>query len=121
VSEAIRLDKWLWQARFFKSRALSAQVVRAGRVRVDGTRVSKPATKVAPGATLTFPQAKTIRVVRITQIGTRRGPASEAQTLYDDLTPAPDPAADHPAGAEKGRPSRKARHNLKLNLAQTLE
>ncbi|MEM6578666.1 MAG: RNA-binding S4 domain-containing protein [Pseudomonadota bacterium] len=79
----IRLDKWLWHARFFKTRALSAKLVASGKVRVNGRRVSKPATFVTAGDVLTFPQAGSIRVVRILAPGERRGPASEAQNLYD--------------------------------------
>lgn len=81
----IRLDKWLWQARFFKTRALSAKLVSAGKVRVNARRVSKPATFVGAGDVLTFSQAGSIRVVRILAVGDRRGPASEAQQLYSDV------------------------------------
>ncbi|WP_425052085.1 RNA-binding S4 domain-containing protein [Psychromarinibacter sp. S121] len=109
----IRLDKWLWYARFFKTRGLAAKTVSAGHVRVNSARVSKPAQAVGPGDTLTFPQAKRIRVVRILAPGTRRGPAPEAQALYEDLSPpAPEPA-DRPAPAPKfeggGRPTKKDR------------
>lgn len=83
----IRLDKWLWQARFFKSRSLAAGVVAAGHLRVNGQPVDKPAHAVAPGEVLTFAQGERIRVVRILAIGTRRGPAPEAQALYADLAP----------------------------------
>ncbi len=82
---AIRLDKWLWQARFFKSRSLSAAQVEDGRVRVNGQPVSKSATTVRPGDVLTFAQGGRIRVIRVRDIGLRRGPATEAQMLYDDL------------------------------------
>lgn len=81
----IRLDKWLWQARFFRTRTLAAREVTAGHVRVNGTRVSKPAQPVGPQDVLTFVQGAQVRVVRIRDAGTRRGPASEAQALYDDL------------------------------------
>ena len=89
----LRLDKWLWQARFFKSRTLAAEVISEGHVRVNGTRVSRPGREVSEGDTLTFPQASRIRVVRITALGERRGPAAEAQALYLDLdaSAAPDP------------------------------
>ncbi|MFN3993598.1 MAG: RNA-binding S4 domain-containing protein [Tabrizicola flagellatus] len=89
----LRLDKWLWQARFFKSRSLAAAVIEAGSVRVNGTRVSRPGRDVVAGDTLTFPQGNRIRLVRITALGHRRGPATEAQALYLDLEPsaAPDP------------------------------
>ena len=80
-----RLDKWLWHARFFKTRALAARVAGSGRVRLNSERVTKAAQTVRPGDVLTFPQARKIRVIRIEAVGERRGPASEAATLYDDL------------------------------------
>ncbi|MCV2868388.1 RNA-binding S4 domain-containing protein [Defluviimonas sp. WL0002] len=81
----IRLDKWLWQARFFKSRTLAAGRVCAGAVRVNGERASKPAHPIAAGDVLTFAQGGAVRVVRVLAIGARRGPAAEARLLYDDL------------------------------------
>ena len=109
----IRLDKWLWQARFFKTRGLAAKLVTAGRVRVDGTPVSKPSRSVGAGDVLTFPQARTVRVVRILALGERRGPAPEAQALYEDLTPAPrDDLPANPRYEGKGRPDKKARRDL---------
>lgn len=86
----IRLDKWLWQARFCKSRSVAARLVAGGKVRVNADKVRKTAYRVGPGDTLTFPQGDRIRVVRILAPGTRRGPAAEAQTLYEDLAPAQD-------------------------------
>ena len=80
-----RLDKWLWQARFFRTRTLAAQTVAEGRVRVNAQRVSKPATAVAAGDTLTFVQGGRVRLIRVRDLGTRRGPAVEAQALYVDL------------------------------------
>jgi ribosome-associated heat shock protein Hsp15 len=56
----IRLDKWLWQARFFKTRGLSAELVSGGHVRVNSRKVAKPAHAVAPGDVLTFPQARRV-------------------------------------------------------------
>ena len=89
----LRLDKWLWQARFFKSRGLAAELIEAGSVRVNGTRVSRPGRDVGAGDTLTFPQGDRIRLVRVLALGQRRGPAPEAQALYLDLdaSDAPDP------------------------------
>ena len=83
----IRIDKWLWHARFFKTRTLAARIVSGGKVRVNGTPVSKPARTVGPGDTLTFAQGDDIRVIRILAPGARRGPAPEAQALYEDLDP----------------------------------
>ena len=80
--ETLRLDKWLWQARFFKSRAIASQVCEAGGVRLNGHPVAKAHQTIRPGDMLTFPQGGTIRVVEILALGTRRGPASEAQGLY---------------------------------------
>jgi len=82
---AIRLDKWLWQARFFKSRSLSAAQIEEGRVRVNGQPVTKISTAIRTGDVLTFAQGGRIRVVRVLAAGERRGPATEAQMLYVDL------------------------------------
>lgn len=116
MSEAratIRLDKWLWQARFFKTRGLAARLVSAGKVRVDGVPVSKPARPVGAGDVLTFPQARRIRVVRVLAMGERRGPAAEAQTLYEDLSP-PEPGSGpaNPRYDGGGRPDKKARRDM---------
>jgi ribosome-associated heat shock protein Hsp15 len=88
------LDKWLWQARFCKSRGLAAELIEAGSVRVNGTRVSKPGRDISPGDVLTFPQGARIRVVRVLALGLRRGPAPEAQALYLDLDPRPETQPD---------------------------
>ena len=82
--ERIRIDKWLWQARFCKSRTPAATLVEGGKVRLNGSRITKPAQLVGAGDALTFPQGNAIRVVTILACGTRRGPASEAQTLFQD-------------------------------------
>jgi ribosome-associated heat shock protein Hsp15 len=83
----LRIDKWLWHARFFKSRSLATRHCVQGRVRVNGSRVTKPHAMVRPGEVLTFPKGPHIHVVRIAALGARRGPAKEAVTLYDDLSP----------------------------------
>ena len=84
----MRLDKWLWFARFFKTRSLAArQVGGAGAVRMEGAPVTKAHQAVRPGDVLTFVQGGHIRVIRIRALGTRRGPAPEAQGLYEDLAP----------------------------------
>lgn len=90
----MRLDKWLWQARFFKTRCLATREVQAGHVRVNAVRAGKPAHAVGAGDALTFPQGGRIRVVRILALPGRRGPAGEAQALYDDLAPEPAAAPD---------------------------
>ena len=80
-----RLDKFLFQARFFKTRALAAEMVVDGHLRINGQRCGKPGHGVAVGDVLTFPQGARIRVVRVVALGVRRGAASAAQILYDDL------------------------------------
>ncbi|WP_420899272.1 RNA-binding S4 domain-containing protein [Fertoeibacter niger] len=81
----IRLDKWLVQARFVKTRSLAAELVDSGHVRVNGQRSAKPAQAVGPGDVLVFPQGNRIRMVRITGVALRRGSASDALALYLDL------------------------------------
>lgn len=84
--DALRLDKWLWFARFFKTRSLAARTIDAGGVRVRGAP-AKPHTAVRPGDVVTFSVGGSVRIVRVVALGTRRGPAVEARTLYEDLTP----------------------------------
>ena len=115
--QKIRLDKWLWHGRFFKTRSLAAKVVSAGHVRINSNRVTKPAHAVRIDDVLTFAQAKEIRVVRVQALGTRRGPASEAQTLFEDLSPIPE-RRDEPIQPQspkyegKGRPTKRDRRIL---------
>ncbi|WP_340116227.1 RNA-binding S4 domain-containing protein [Pelagibius sp. 7325] len=94
---ALRADKWLWFARFFKSRSLATQICQAGKLRLSGHGVVKPHYKVKVGDVLTFPQGHHIRVIKVISLGTRRGPASEAQALYEDLSP-PAPESRLPRG-----------------------
>ena len=82
-----RLDKFLWAARFLKTRSLAADLCAQGRIRVSGRLVDKAHALVRVGDVLTFPLGARIRVVRILALPTRRGPASEAQGLYEDLSP----------------------------------
>lgn len=115
----LRVDKWLWQARFFKSRALAATLAGSGRLRINGARCEKPAEAVRPGDVLTFPQAKVVRVVRVEALGHRRGPAPEAALLYEDLAPISpaarsEPAAEVPSPRDPGagRPTKRDRRAL---------
>ncbi len=86
----IRVDRWLWFARFFKSRSLASKLVQSNKLRINSVVVSKSSATIKAGDILTFPQEKEIRVVKIHDIGTRRGPAPEAQSLYEDLAPKQD-------------------------------
>ena len=110
-----RIDKWLWQARFFKTRSLATKVVAAGSVRVNSDKISKAATNVGPGDVLTFPQSRQVRVIKILQTAARRGPAPEAQQLYEDLSPPEQANPDddpQPAVPRAGRPTKKQRREL---------
>lgn len=111
----LRIDKWLWQARFFKTRSLAAKQVSGGHVRLNGNRVQKPAQAVVPGDVLTFPQGRIVRVVCIEALGTRRGPAPEAQTLYKDLTEKQEKPPPNPGFEGKGRPTKKDRRAIDLS------
>ena len=83
--DRIRLDKWLWHARFCRSRAVARARILAGRIRVDGMRTTRPDRLVGAGNVLTLALGEAVRVVRLRATGTRRGPASEARGLYEDV------------------------------------
>ncbi|WP_112661733.1 RNA-binding S4 domain-containing protein [Microvirga flavescens] len=80
-----RLDKWLWFARFAKTRTLAAKLVASGFVRVDGQRTDNPAKAIAVGDVITIALAHATLILRVEALGTRRGPAAEARQLYADL------------------------------------
>lgn len=80
-----RLDKWLWCARFMKARADCARLVAEGLVRINRQVTDKPHARLRPGDVLTLPLRGDVRVVRVLSLATRRGPAPEAQRLYEDL------------------------------------
>lgn len=117
-AEALRVDKWLFHARFFKTRSLAARQVQAGKLRINSQPQKKPASLVRPGDVLTFAQGRSIRVIEILALGHRRGPAAEAQALYRDLAPPefekretpPPPPGLRPPGA--GRPTKKQRREI---------
>jgi ribosome-associated heat shock protein Hsp15 len=81
----MRLDKWLWHARFFKTRTLAARSIEKSRCRLDGRVTDKPHASVAPGMVLTFARGPRVCVVRVRALGERRGPALEARSLYDEI------------------------------------
>ena len=118
-----RLDKWLWCARFLKSRSLAHKLLGAGRLRLSGKLVTKGHQLVRPGDVLTFPQGPYIRVVRVTSLAERRGPAPVARTLYEDLEPvenqhrnrretAPFSASPGQRQAGEGRPTKEQRRAI---------
>ncbi len=81
-AERLRIDKWLWHARFCKTRGLAADLVQGGKLRVNGQKVLKPGRAVGPGDVLTLAFGGQVRVLRVLACGTRRGPATEAALLY---------------------------------------
>jgi ribosomal 50S subunit-recycling heat shock protein len=84
-----RIDVWLWRARFFKTRSLAARFVEDGRVRLSRAegevRMDKPSRSIRPGDGLVFALGGRLIAVKIEQLGERRGPAGEAQSLYSPL------------------------------------
>jgi len=119
-ADAVRVDKWLWAARFFKTRALATEAVAAGRVEVGGHRV-KPGRDVRVGEVVRVRQGPYLHLVTVQGLSGRRGPAAEAAKLY-----AEDPAsrsererlmeahrlAAHAFAHGEGKPSKKERRAL---------
>ena len=89
AEEAVRIDVWLWRARFFKTRSLAARMVDEGRVRMTRagaeTRIDKPARLVKPGDALVFALGGRLTAVKVEALGVRRGPPAEARALYTPL------------------------------------
>ncbi len=81
----IRIDKWLWHARFYKTRPLAQAAATSGRLRLNGNRVEKSSVTVRLGDILTIARGEEVLAVRICAIGLRRGPALEARSLYEIL------------------------------------
>jgi ribosome-associated heat shock protein Hsp15 len=90
---SIRLDKWLVHARVFKTRGLAAARIEGGGVRVNGQPGRKPGRSIRPGDEVTVSIGGRIRALRMIAAGVRRGPPSEAQTLYEDLSDPEPPEA----------------------------
>lgn len=83
----VRLDVWLWRARVAKTRPLAVKLVGSGHVRVNGARERSPGRGLIVGDVLTVALDARVRVLKVAAFGERRGPAEEARTLYDDLSP----------------------------------
>ena len=84
-SDAIRLDRWLHHVRLFKTRTLAAEAIGGGGIRLNGQPCRKPAQLVRPGDTVTISAHGRVRVLRMLHPGERRGPATEAATLYEEI------------------------------------
>lgn len=80
-----RLDKWLWCARFMKARSDCARLVAGGLVRINRQVTDKPHARLRAGDVLTLPLRQDVRVVRVLALASRRGPAPEAQALYEEI------------------------------------
>ncbi|MEM1363054.1 MAG: RNA-binding S4 domain-containing protein [Pseudomonadota bacterium] len=118
----LRADKWLWHARFFKTRGLATDLITGGKLRLNGQHMRKASQGLKPGDVLTFPQGRVIRVIRVLALSKRRGPATEAQTLYEDISP--NSEVRHNAsspGATGPRPTKKARRKLDQGRVSALE
>ncbi|SDO06224.1 RNA-binding S4 domain-containing protein [Afipia sp. GAS231] len=83
--ERQRLDKWLWHARVVKARTSAAALVEAGHVRINGVREKAPGHGIKPGDVLTIALDNSVRVLKVTGFSERRGDASAARVLYEDL------------------------------------
>ena len=88
--ERQRLDKWLWHARVVKARASAAALVEAGHVRLNGVRETAPGHAVKAGDVLTIGLDRSVRVLKVTGFAERRGDATAARALYDDLQARPE-------------------------------
>ncbi len=80
-----RVDKWLWHARLVRTRGAAAALAGAGHVRINGARIDAPARTVRTGDVITVALDRRVRVVKVTGFAERRGPASSAEGLYEDL------------------------------------
>ncbi|RYE57126.1 MAG: RNA-binding S4 domain-containing protein [Hyphomicrobiales bacterium] len=115
--EKQRLDKWLFFSRAVKSRTLAQKLIETGAIRVNSERTERSDHKVGAGDVLTMTIHDQLRVWRILDAGERRGPAPEAQGLYEDLSPPPLPKAEIPPlfghrAPGAGRPTKKQRRDL---------
>jgi|SRR5579862_7539317 len=82
TGERGRIDKWLWHARFYRSRASAQQAAASGLLRLNGMRVEKPSASVQPGDIVTLPRGHDVLAVRIQALAVRCGPSPEARKLY---------------------------------------
>jgi len=119
--EAQRIDRWLWCARFFKTRSLASKFINDSNMRVSRgeitMRAEKPSFMIRPGDTLVFSKGDHLKIIEVAECALRRGPASEAQMLYKDHSPPRPPKIERkraPFEREKGagRPTKKERRSL---------
>ena len=106
--ESVRIDRWLWAARCFKSRTQATTACEGGHVKLDGRR-AKPSGAVRVGDSIELWTPRGTRIFRVERLAIRRGPTSVARALYEDLTPAPAETAPARTRVRAGKPSRKDR------------
>ncbi|MDP3544881.1 RNA-binding S4 domain-containing protein [Phreatobacter sp. HK31-P] len=112
----LRIDKWLWFARVVKTRSAATALCEDGSVRLNGIRVDQAHKAVRVDDVVTVALADRIKVLKVISMAERRGPFSEAQHLYQDLSPEPprfdppSPVAEREAGS--GRPTKSERRDL---------
>jgi ribosome-associated heat shock protein Hsp15 len=116
----MRLDKWLWAARFFKTRSLAASEVDGGHVELNGER-AKPAKQVRVGDELRIRISQSTHIVHVRELSERRGPAKDAQLLYEETAASKQERerlaeqrrlAPTPAYEEGGRPTKRDRRDM---------
>jgi ribosome-associated heat shock protein Hsp15 len=119
--DRIRLDKWLWAARFYKTRSIAAQAVDGGKVKLNGDR-AKPSKDVQPGDRLELAAGEVRWDVSVLAVSARRGPAAEAAKLYAESEEsrarreralAERRAGRHPAHDTRGRPTKRDRRMIR--------
>lgn len=83
MGESLRIDKWLWHARFCKTRPIAQEKAAQGHIRLNGQRVEKASAAVRVGDIMTLPTGGRVIALKVLGLGVRRGPAPEAQALYE--------------------------------------
>ncbi|MFL5561495.1 MAG: RNA-binding S4 domain-containing protein [Gemmatimonadaceae bacterium] len=119
TSGGVRIDKWLWAARFYKTRSLAADAVTSGKIELNGER-TKPAKAVKVGDSIRLRSGVFEQVVDVQALSDKRGPATVAQTLYAETAESAAARAkmaermryEMPMAAETGRPSKKDRRDI---------
>ena len=86
MTDTTRLDKWLFHARFYRTRSLAGAAAAGGKVRLNGMRIDKPGHAIRRGDVLTLGKGAEVAAVRVLALAMRRGPASQARTLYEPVT-----------------------------------
>jgi ribosome-associated heat shock protein Hsp15 len=120
----MRADKWLWHARFFKTRTLATRFVGNGNLRINATKQTRASAQLRVGDVLVFGLNDHIRTIEVVALSSRRGPAPEAQTLYIDRDPprpktAEEKIAFRPSGS--GRPTKKQRRQITAFIDKSVD